>query len=116
MPLISGASTQIPIMVEIRTRETSHGGKSVTVFKNGEPTDFKPNIPKMPTPPKQPKENVTHLLKSELATRKNNVTPKAVIVNRVAKRLGWECILAWPFIKIFGNIFDHYPENYLKNL
>ncbi|MCK5459269.1 MAG: ATP-binding protein, partial [Thermoplasmatales archaeon] len=33
--LISGASIQIPIMMEVRTRETNHGGKSVTVFKNG---------------------------------------------------------------------------------
>ncbi len=90
--LISGASIQIPIMVEIRTRETSHGGKSVTVFKNGEPTDFKPNIPKMPAPPPRRKEHGEPVPRSEPATRRNNVTSKAVIVNRVAKRLGWVTI------------------------
>ncbi len=83
--LISGASIQIPIMVEIRTRETSHGGKSVTVFKNGEPTDFKPNIPKMPPPPKR--EQSTPTTTSDSTDR--NVTSKALIVNRVANRLGW---------------------------
>jgi len=85
--LISGASIQIPIMVEIRTRETSHGGKSVTVFKNGEPTDFKPNIPKMPLPPK--KEHFMSTPISNSTVQKRKVTPKAVIVNRVANRLGW---------------------------
>ena len=87
--LISGASIQIPIMVEIRTRETSHGGKSVTIFKDGEPTDFKPNIPKMPAPPLPKKEHVALTPRSEPADGRSNVTPKAVIVNRVAKRLGW---------------------------
>ncbi|MFW6120322.1 MAG: helicase HerA domain-containing protein [Petrotogales bacterium] len=81
--LISGASIQIPVMVEIRTRETSHGGKSVTIFKDGEPTDFKPNIPKMPPPQKKQVAPPT----SE--SRAKRVTQKAVIVNRVAKRLGW---------------------------
>jgi hypothetical protein len=84
--LISGASIQIPVMIEIRTRETSHGGKSVTVFKNGEPTDFKPNIPKMPAP--IPKKEQTPP-KSETSVQKSNVTLKAVMVNRVANRLGW---------------------------
>ena len=79
-------------MVEIRTRETSHGGKSVTVFKNGEPTDFKPNIPKMPAPPPRPKEHVTSAPRSEITARRDNDTSKAVIVNRVAKRLGWVTI------------------------
>jgi hypothetical protein len=82
--LISGASLQIPIMTEIRTRETSHGGKSVTVFKDGEPTDFIPKIPKIsPPPPKekrvQPQDDV----------KEHRFTEKALAVNRVAKRLGW---------------------------
>jgi hypothetical protein len=72
--LISGASIQIPILVEIRTRETDHGGKSVTVFKDIDPSDYKVKMPKMPPPP----SNI-----------QNNVTEKAVMVNRVAKRLGW---------------------------
>jgi hypothetical protein len=80
--IVSGASIQIPIMMEIRARETSHGGKSVTVFKNGEPTNFVPKIPKMPAPPPK-KENSTPVEK------KNKTTEKAVLVNRVAKRLGW---------------------------
>jgi hypothetical protein len=87
--LISGASIQIPIMVEIRTRETSHGGKSVTIFKDGEPTEFKPNIPKMPTPPPIKKEQITPAQKSVTSDRRSNATQKAVLVNRVAKRLGW---------------------------
>jgi len=82
--LISGASIQIPIMMEVRTRETSHGGKSVTIFKDGETIDFKPKIPKAPAPPPQPKEHV-----AEKPVKKNNVTEKARAVNRVAKRLGW---------------------------
>ncbi len=83
--LISGASIQIPILVEIRTRETDHGGKSVTVFKDIDPSEYKVKMPKMPPPPSrqttttpQNKENI-----------QNNVTEKAVLVNRVAKRLGW---------------------------
>jgi hypothetical protein len=82
--LISGASIQIPIMMEVRTRETSHGGKSVTVFKDGGPTDFVPKIPKMPAPPSPPKEQVSPAPKPE-----PTVTEKAKMVNRVAKRLGW---------------------------
>lgn len=83
--LISGASIQIPILVEIRTRETDHGGKSVTVFKDIDPSEYKVKMPKMPPPPSrqttnppQNKENI-----------QNNVTEKAIQVNRVAKRLGW---------------------------
>ncbi len=87
--LVSGASIQIPIMVEIRTRETSHGGKSVTIYKDGEPTDFKPNIPKMPTPPTFKKENVEPVPMTQPPKQESNHTQKAVTVNRVAKRLGW---------------------------
>ncbi len=81
--LISGASIQIPIMMEVRTRETSHGGKSVTVFKDGSPTDFKPNIPKVPKPPKAVATSPPSEKKS------STYTQKAINVNRVAKRLGW---------------------------
>jgi len=87
--LISGASLQIPIMVEIRSRETSHGGKSVTVFKDGD--DYSSvKIPKMPDPRQTgdlPKEEV----KGSTQSPKNNggLTEKAFLVNRVAKRLGW---------------------------
>jgi DNA helicase HerA-like ATPase len=82
--LISGASIQIPILVEIRTRETDHGGKSVTVFKDIDPSDYKVKMPKMPPPPRQESSTV-----QKPGNIQNNVTEKAVMVNRVAKRLGW---------------------------
>lgn len=85
--LISGASIQIPVMMEVRTRETNHGGKSVTVFKDGAPTDFVPKIPKMPVPPPRQKEHVVP--RPEPTVKKSTVTEKAITVNRVAKRLGW---------------------------
>ncbi|MFH1100826.1 MAG: DUF87 domain-containing protein [Methanobacteriota archaeon] len=92
--LISGASLQIPVMAEIRTRETSHGGKSVTVFKDGD--DYSPSkIPKMPNPQERgdlpseaPPSSITKP-QSSTSPSKNTVTTKATQVNRVAKRLGW---------------------------
>jgi hypothetical protein len=83
--LISGASIQIPILVEIRTRETDHGGKSVTVFKDIDPADYKVKMPKMPPPPSR-QAGHTPQNKGNIQT---NVTEKAILVNRVAKRLGW---------------------------
>lgn len=83
--LISGSSIQIPILVEIRTRETDHGGKSVTVFKDIDPSDYKIKMPKMPPPPSR--QTVDPRKKPE--TIHKNVTEKAIMVNRVAKRLGW---------------------------
>jgi hypothetical protein len=83
--LISGASIQIPILVEIRTRETDHGGKSVTVFKDIDPSDYKVKMPKMPPPPSR--QETTSVDKP--GNIQNNVTEKAIMVNRVAKRLGW---------------------------
>ena len=64
--------------------ETNHGGKSVTVFKNGQPTDFKPKIPKAPALPKIKDQPV---LKPE-PVKKDMVTKKARDVTRVANRLG----------------------------
>ncbi|MBU0497183.1 MAG: DUF87 domain-containing protein [Candidatus Thermoplasmatota archaeon] len=86
--LISGASIQIPIMVDIRTRETSHGGRSVTVFKDGEPQDFTPKIPKMPAPPK-PIDTSPTPQKTPSSAPQKNITDKALTVHRVATRLGW---------------------------
>ncbi len=83
--LISGASIQIPILVEIRTRETDHGGKSVTVFKDIDPSDYKVKMPKMPPPPSR--QEARQGQKS--GDLQKNVTEKAIMVNRVAKRLGW---------------------------
>jgi uncharacterized protein len=76
--LISGASIQIPILVEIRTRETDHGGKSVTVFKDIDPSDYKPKIPKAPPLPSQQQKDA-----------QKHSTEKALLVHRVATRLGW---------------------------
>lgn len=83
--LISGASIQIPILVEIRTRETDHGGKSVTVFKDIDPSDYKIKMPKMPPPPSRQETRPT----GKPENIQKNVTEKAIMVNRVAKRLGW---------------------------
>ena len=83
--LISGASIQIPILVEVRTRETDHGGKSVTVFKDIDPSDYQVKMPKMPPPPSRQQTNP----KQKPRNIQNNVTEKAILVNRVAKRLGW---------------------------
>ncbi|RLF28696.1 MAG: hypothetical protein DRN08_04005 [Thermoplasmata archaeon] len=94
--LISGASLQIPIMTEIRTRETSHGGKSVNIFKDGDKVDeykYTSKIPRTPPPPPSlpKKQEPTSSMMSEMleTTKKTNATEKAVTVNRVAKRLGW---------------------------
>ncbi len=97
--LISGASIQIPIMMEVRTRQTRHGGRSVTVFKDGEPTDFKPKLPKMPTPPPQPNQPTPQPQHPEPTSKEptpqtssqkpNNATEKALNITRVANRLGW---------------------------
>jgi hypothetical protein len=83
--LISGASIQIPIMSEIRTRETSHGGKSVNIFKGGDvDSDYVPKIPKMPAPSKPGPPST-----SKPTSKTDNFTNKARTVNRVARRLGW---------------------------
>jgi hypothetical protein len=97
--LISGASIQIPIMTEIRTRETSHGGKSVTIFKDGEiSSKYVPKIPKMPPPRPQPQTVTSSSAESTPAppplqvkpeTPTAKATEKASMVHRVATRLGW---------------------------
>ncbi len=84
--LISGAGLQLPVMTEIRTRETSHGGKSVNISKNSAEIKVKePRVPKAPSPP--PRVNAPPVKTEE--NPKENVTDKAKIVTRVAKRLGW---------------------------
>jgi DNA helicase HerA-like ATPase len=80
--LISGASIQIPIMTDIRTRETNHGGKSVNIFKGGDVDyNYVPKVPKMPKP--------TPKTEQKPQPKKDTFTDKARTVNRVAKRLGW---------------------------
>jgi hypothetical protein len=81
--LISGAGLQMPVMTEIRTRETSHGGKSVNITrKGGEIESKEPRVPQPPAPP--PRINAPPKPKAP-----SNVTEKAVLVTRVANRLGW---------------------------
>ena len=85
--LISGVGLQMPVMAEIRTRETNHGGKSVGISKpgGGEEEVYKPI--KMQTPPPQP---IVEKPKVETPVKKSdNLTDKAQDVARVANRLGW---------------------------
>jgi DNA helicase HerA-like ATPase len=85
--LISGAGLQMPVMSEIRTRETNHGGKSVGISKpgGGEEEIYKPI--KMPTPPPQPK--IETPTSKPAKKESSNLTNKANDVARVANRLGW---------------------------
>ena len=85
--LISGAGLQMPVMAEIRTRETNHGGKSVGISKpgGGEEDIYKPI--KMPTAPPPPKVETPASKPAKKET--NNLTDKASNVARVANRLGW---------------------------
>ena len=92
--LISGASIQIPIMTEIRTRETRHGGKSVEIFKGGEGGyNYKPKIPKMPEPSPQKQEKPQQQQPKEQEPKpkikEQGYTEKAENLHRVANRLGW---------------------------
>ncbi|MEM4257868.1 MAG: DUF87 domain-containing protein [Candidatus Thermoplasmatota archaeon] len=115
--LISGASIQIPILTEIRTRETNHGGKSVTIYKDVDPTDFKPKMPKMQAPPRQ----VPVRAPEQVASAENNgPTEKAVIVTRVAIRLGWvkttDPTEAIQFLSSEAEKMNENPYKYLESL
>ena len=86
--LISGAGLQMPIMSEIRTRETSHGGKSVDISKSGDASYSPPKIPKSPSPSPLPQPKVETPAPKPVQ-KTDNVTDKAKNVTRVANRLGW---------------------------
>lgn len=86
--LISGAGLQMPVMTEIRTRETSHGGKSVGIT-GIEEANIKPKIPKAPAPPPLVNVNPEATKSPEPPKKPDNVTNKAILVSRVANRLGW---------------------------
>ena len=90
--LISGGSLQMPVMAEIRTRETHHGGGSVRISKNTKQTTA-PTIPTQPQPNiPQPEPAIPMEKKPAPAPTKRNtetVTGKAKLVSRVANRLGW---------------------------
>jgi len=86
--LIAGGTLQMPVMAEIRTRETSHGGKSVKISTDN--TSYQePNIPVKA----EPEINIEATpIKSESSppkTKNDAPTEKALHVTRVAFRLGW---------------------------
>ena len=113
--LISGAGLQMPIMTEIRTRETNHGGKSVGISKpgGGEEEIFKPL--KMPTP--SPKPKIETPTSKPVAKESSNLTQKANDVARVANRLGWVSIDdPDEAIKILSREAEKMKENVYKYL
>jgi hypothetical protein len=113
--LISGAGLQVPIMSEIRTRETNHGGKSVGISKpgGGENEIYKP--PKMPATP--PPVNIQPPTIETPKPKENKLTDKAESVGRVAKRLGWVTTdAADEAIKILSKEAEKMKENVYKYL
>ena len=89
--LISGASLQMPIMTEIRTRETSHGGKSVEITKGGKKVNYETiNVQQTPSVNEQfNQQKEVNQQTSKPQKSVNNPTGKAKNVTRVAHRLGW---------------------------
>jgi len=94
--LISGGSLQMPVMAEIRPRETQHGGQSVRISKKEKNTDYTPTtLPSnsTSTPLVQPTPAIQEQKPkpSPPTQQKNNAhaTDKAIRVTRVANRLGW---------------------------
>lgn len=80
---VSGAGLQLPILTEIRTRETNHGGKSVDISKKGSDVTYEPpSASKIQAP--APKIEVANIPKTS-----EGLTNKAKTVSRVANRLGW---------------------------
>ena len=88
--LISGGTLQMPVMAEIRTRETSHGGRSVKISNEPAPqvkepvikTEI-PNDIEIETPSIKPEQTSVN------KKPKDHTTDKAKNVTRVANRLGW---------------------------
>jgi uncharacterized protein len=114
--LVSGAGLQMPLMAEIRTRETNHGGKSVGISKPGAGEDeiYKP--PKLPTPPPQIK-TAEPKVETQPKPKEVNITDKAQNVGRVAKRLGWvETNDPDEAIKILSKEAEKMKENVYKYL
>jgi DNA helicase HerA-like ATPase len=91
--LISGAGLQMPLMAEIRTRETNHGGKSVGISKPGAGDDDIYKVPKELTSIQQrmpqPLQITRTPEKIKSTKETTSLTDKAKNVGRVAKRLGW---------------------------
>jgi DNA helicase HerA-like ATPase len=88
--LLSGASLQMPVMTEIRPRETSHGGRSVGISKPGaDGDDTAPPEPQRAEPVRSEQQPTATPRPQEPARPTSRSTEKAALVNRVAKRLGW---------------------------
>jgi len=87
--LISGAGLQMPLMVEIRTRETNHGGKSVEISNKCDDDNSEPPEPDIPMVKIAKTEPMTHAAPKPTVQKTPTVTDKAKNVGRVAKRLGW---------------------------
>ena len=85
--MISGAGLQMPVMTEIRTRETSHGGKSVEIT-GIEIESKQPKVPIAPAPPPLVQSN-PQTQQPKPVQKTESVTDKAALVARVANRLGW---------------------------
>jgi K+ transporter len=74
----------MPVMAEIRTRETSHGGQSVNISKKS--GAVKEPVLKVEPQIKSPTQTNTSQPTLE---ERSTVTEKAQRVTRVANRLGW---------------------------
>jgi DNA helicase HerA-like ATPase len=86
--LIAGGTLQMPIMAEIRTRETSHGGKSVKISNNTEIYQ-EPKI-NLEEEPQINYDSLNQIPKeTQPMVKKDTPTEKALNVTRVANRLGW---------------------------
>ncbi|HEX17568.1 MAG TPA: DUF87 domain-containing protein [Thermoplasmatales archaeon] len=79
--LVAGGNLAKPIMVEIRVRETSHGGRAVTIISGEESVpSYKPSR----------EERMIAVAQERITPVKRERKPrKAEIVHRVANRLGW---------------------------
>jgi len=95
--LVSGGSLQMPVMAEIRTRETSHGGRSVQISKEGSNPEFKGVKQSQNSPiqneieESEPEPEYEEPIPAPQPPKKQDkaVTEKAILVTRVANRLGW---------------------------
>ena len=84
--LVSGGSLAKPVMVEIRVRETDHGGRSAKIISGEEsPIDFRATKMKREELPQIPAPAMT----GSAQQVKKEKPKKAEIVHRVANRLGW---------------------------
>jgi DNA helicase HerA-like ATPase len=114
--LISGASLQIPVMTEIRPRETNHGGKSVNISRRDESINKSVKNTNVPIQHYNSKPEIS-IDQSSTATNKNKSTQKAINVTRVAKRLGWiDTDNPDEAIKILSKEAEKMKENVYKYL